>query len=213
MSVLMKKYAGRSAVIILLGLLQACSVLPRPEVVAVEYFTLESPTVPASSTIQSDPAGPVLLIARPQVRSDLDTPRIAYRQQDYTLHYYARSRWSDVPAQLLLPGLIESFESSGHFAAVLRTGSPATPQLRLDTEILEFGLDFRAQQGRFQLRLRAQLVDLSTRRVLVSHTFAVEKPLDAQTPYGGAQAANAAWQTLLPELVAFCTAALPPVQP
>ena len=213
MSVLMKKYAGRSAVIILLGLLQACSVLPRPEVVAVEYFTLESPTVPASSTIQSDPAGPVLLIARPQVRSDLDTPRIAYRQQDYTLHYYARSRWSDVPAQLLLPGLIESFESSGHFAAVLRTGSPATPQLRLDTEILEFGLDFRAQPSRFQLRLRAQLVDLSTRRVLVSHTFAVEKPLDAQTPYGGAQAANAAWQTLLPELVAFCTAALPPVQP
>ena len=213
MSVRMKKNIGYSAVIILLGLLQACSVLPRPEVVAVEYFTLESPTVPASSTIQSDPAGPVLLIARPQVRSDLDTPRIAYRQQDYTLHYYARSRWSDVPAQLLLPGLIESFESSGHFAAVLRTGSPATPQLRLDTEILEFSLDFRAQPSRFQLRLRAQLVDLSTRRVLVSHTFAVEKPLDVQTPYGGAQAANAAWQTLLPELVAFCTAALPPVQP
>jgi len=213
MSVRMKKYVGRSAVIILFGLLQACSVLPRPEIVAVEYFTLESPTVPAASTVQSDPAGPVLLIARPQVRPDLDTPRMAYRQQDYTLQYYARSRWSDVPTQLLLPGLIESFESSGHFAAVLRTGSPATPQLRLDTEILEFSLDFRAQPSRFQLRLRAQLVDLSTRRVLVSHTFLVEKPLDAQTPYGGAQAANAAWQALLPELVTFCTAALPPAQP
>ncbi len=85
MSVLMKKTVGRSAVIILFGLLQACSVLPRPEVVAVEYFTLESPTVPAASTVQSDPAGPVLLIARPQVRPDLDTPRMAYRQQDYTL--------------------------------------------------------------------------------------------------------------------------------
>jgi len=213
MSVRMKKYVGRSAVITLFGLLQACSVLPRPEVVTVEYFTLESPTVPAASTDQSDPAGPVLLIARPQVRPDLDTPRMAYRQQDYTLHYYARSRWSDVPTQLLLPGLIESFESSGHFAAVLRTGSPATPQLRLDTEVLEFSLDFRAQPSRFQLRLRAQLVDLSTRRVLASHTFAVEKPLDAQTPYGGAQAANAAWQALLPELVTFCAAALPPAQP
>ena len=210
MIVLMKKTVGRSAVIILFGLLQACSVLPRPEVVAVEYFTLESPTV---SVVQSAPAGPVLLIARPQVRPDLDTPRMAYRQQDYTLRYYARSRWSDVPAQLLLPGLIESFESSGHFAAVLRTGSPATPQLRLDTEILEFSLDFRAQPSRFQLRLRAQLVDLGTRRVLASHAFAIEKPLEAQTPYGGAQAANAAWQALLPELVTFCTAALPPVKP
>ena len=210
MIVLMKKTVGRSAVIILFGLLQACSVLPRPEVVAVEYFTLDTPAVP---TVQPAPAGPVLLIARPQVRPDLDTPRMAYRQQDYTLRYYARSRWSDVPAQLLLPGLIESFESSGHFAAVLRTGSPATPQLRLDTEILEFSLDFRAQPSRFQLRLRAQLVDLGTRRVLASHAFAIEKPLEAQTPYGGAQAANAAWQALLPELVTFCTAALPPVQP
>jgi len=210
MSVLMKKYVGRSAVIILFGLLQACSVLPRPDVVAVEYFTLDTPAV---STVQSAPAGLVLLIARPQVRPDLDTPRMAYRQQDYTLRYYARSRWSDVPAQLLLPGLIESFESSGQFAAVLRTGSPATPQLRLDTEILEFSLDFRAQPSRFQLRLRAQLVDLGTRRVLASHAFAIEKPLEAQTPYGGAQAANAAWQALLPELVTFCTAALPPVAP
>ncbi|HWS04075.1 MAG TPA: ABC-type transport auxiliary lipoprotein family protein [Gammaproteobacteria bacterium] len=206
----MKKTVGRSAVIILFGLLQACSVLPRPEVVAVEYFTLDTPAVP---TVQPAPAGPVLLIARPQVRPDLDTPRMAYRQQDYTLRYYARSRWSDVPAQLLLPGLIESFESSGQFAAVLRTGSPATPQLRLDTEILEFSLDFRAQPSRFQLRLRAQLVDLGTRRVLASHAFAIEKPLEAQTPYGGAQAANAAWQALLPELVTFCTAALPPVAP
>ena len=210
MIVLMKKTVGRSAVIILFGLLQACSVLPRPEVVAVEYFTLDTPALP---TVQPAPAGPVLLIARPQVRPDLDTPRMAYRQQDYTLRYYARSRWSDVPAQLLLPGLIESFESSGHFAAVLRTGSPATPQLRLDTEILEFSLDFRAQPSRFQLRLRAQLVDLGTRRVLASHAFAIEKPLEAQTPYGGAQAANAAWQALLPELVTFCTAALPPVAP
>ena len=210
MIVLMKKTVGRSAVIILFGLLQACSVLPRPEVVAVEYFTLDTPAAP---TVQPAPAGPVLLIARPQVRPDLDTPRMAYRQQDYTLRYYARSRWSDVPAQLLLPGLIESFESSGQFAAVLRTGSPATPQLRLDTEILEFSLDFRAQPSRFQLRLRAQLVDLGTRRVLASHAFAIEKPLEAQTPYGGAQAANAAWQALLPELVTFCTAALPPVAP
>ncbi len=210
MSVLMKKTIGRSAAIILLGLLQACSVLPRPEVVTVEYFTLDAPTVTA---VQPSPAGPVLLIARPQVRSDLDTPRMAYRQQDYTLRYYARSRWSDVPAQLLLPGLIDAFESSGQFAAVLRTGSPATPQLRLDIEILEFSLDFRAQPARFQLRLRAQLVDLGTRRVLTGHTFAVEKPLESQTPYGGAQAANAAWQSLLPELVTFCTAALQPAVP
>ncbi|MBI5460627.1 MAG: membrane integrity-associated transporter subunit PqiC [Gammaproteobacteria bacterium] len=206
----MNKACSRSAIIILAGLLQACSVLPRPETVAVEYFTLD---VPVALVVQVDTAGPTLLIARPQVRADLDTPRMTYRQQDYTLRYYARSRWADTPAHLLLPGLIESFEASGRFAAVLRAGSPATPRLRLDTEVLEFSQDYRVQPSRFQIRLRAQLVDLNTRHILASRTFTMDRPAEAQTPYGGAQAANAAWQALLPELVAFCTAALPSATP
>lgn len=203
----MNTSCSRIAIVVLSGLLQACSVLPRPETVAVEYFTLD---VPTDAAAQHNAANPVLLIARPQVRADLDTPRMAYRQQDYTLRYYAHSRWSDAPSQLLLPGLIDSFEASGRFAAVLRSGSPATPHVRLDTEVLEFSQDYRAQPSRFQIRLRVQLVDLKSRRVLASRTFAAEQTAEAQTPYGGAQAANAAWQALLPELVTFCTAALPP---
>lgn len=207
----MNKCRSRIAIVVLIGLMQACSVLPRPEAVAVEYFTLDVPV--AAAAARNNAAGPVLLIARSQVRADLDTPRMAYRQQDYALRYYARSRWSDVPSQLLLPGLIESFEASGRFAAVLRSGSPATPRFRLDTEVLEFSQDYRVQPSRFQIRLRAQLVDLSTRRILASRTFTAAHPAEAQTPYGGARAANAAWQALLPELVSFCTAAVPPVSP
>ncbi|MBI5040909.1 MAG: membrane integrity-associated transporter subunit PqiC [Gammaproteobacteria bacterium] len=162
----MNKCCSCIAIVILAGLIQACSVLPRPESVTVEYFTLDVPVVPA---MQGNMSGPTLLIGQPQVRADLNTPRMAYRQQDYTLRYYARSRWADTPAQLLLPGLIESFEASGRFAAVLRAGSPATPHLRLDTEVLEFSQDYRVQPSRFQIRLRAQLIDLSTRRILASH--------------------------------------------
>ncbi len=210
MNVRMKQLLGRSGLILLLAVLQGCSVLPRPEAVAVDHYTLDTPTV---ALAESAADAPVLLIARPQVRADLDTPRMAYRQQAHSLRYYARSRWSDAPAQLLLPGLIEAFEASGAFAAVLRTGSPATPRLRLDTELLEFSLDYRSQPGVFQLRLRAQLVDLSSRRVLASHIFSVDQALQEQSPYAGAQAANAAWQQLLPEVLSFCIAALPQPAP
>lgn len=200
--------ASRIALLQLLALLclSACTVLPKSETVAMERFTLDVPA-PVSTPARAD--APVLLVARPQARTDLDTPRMAYRRQDYQLEYFARSRWADAPPQLLLPGLVEALEASGRFAAVVRVGSPATPALRLDSELLEFTQDFRSEPSVFQLRLRVQLVDLQTRRVLATRIFAVERPAPAANAYGGAQAANAVWQALLPELVAFCTAALP----
>ncbi|MFN2308450.1 MAG: ABC-type transport auxiliary lipoprotein family protein [Gammaproteobacteria bacterium] len=185
-------------------LLSACSVLPQAQPVAIERYTLEVRPAQAAQPVAGDA---VLLVSRPQARADLDTPRMAYRQQDYTLRYFARSRWTDTPPQLLLPGLIEALEASGRFAAVVRVGSAATPQLRLDTELLDFSQDFRSEPSRFQLRLRAQLVDLRTRAVIASRVFEAHQPAPAQTPYGGVQAANAAWQALLPEVIDFCAGA------
>lgn len=195
---------------VLLALASACTVLPKAERIAVERYTLEPPAAgqpPAASATPAD--APVLLVARPQVRSDLDTPRMAYQRQDYELEYFTRSRWADTPAQLLLPGLVQALEASARFGAVVRVGSPAQPQLRLDTEVLEFTQDFRVDPAVFRVRLRAQLVDLQTRRVLATQTFAGERPTPSANAYGGAQAANAVWHALLPELVQFVAAATP----
>lgn len=188
------------------ALLPACSVLPRAQPVAVERYTLEMPPLEIAERAAD---GAVLLITRPQARADLDSPRMAYRKQDYTLRYFARSRWADAPAQLLLPGMIEALDASGRFSAVVRVGTAATPGLRLDSELLDFSQDFRVEPSVFRLRLRVQLIDLETRAVVASRIFEVQRPAPEETPYGGARAANAAWQALLPELVAFGTGALP----
>jgi cholesterol transport system auxiliary component len=185
--------------------LAACSVLPRGEPVVIDRYTLETPAWPA---LDAEPAAPVLLVTRPLARVELDTPRMAYREQDYQLRYFARSRWADVPPQLLLPGLVEALEASGHFGAVVQVGSAARPDLRLDVELLEFSQDFRVAPSEFQLRLRLQLVDLKTRAVLASRLFSTRVEAPERSPHGVAAAANAAWQTLLPELVAFCSEAL-----
>jgi cholesterol transport system auxiliary component len=135
----------------------------------------------------------VLLVNRPMARVELDTTRMAYREQDYQLRYFARSRWADTPAQLLLPGLVEALEASGQFGAVVRVGSAARADLRLDADLLEFSQDFRVGPGEFQLRLRLQLVDLETRAVLASRIFTTRAAAPERSPYGVAQAANAAW--------------------
>lgn len=191
-------------------LLSACSILPKANPVSIEHYTLDV-QLPAATPASSD--GPVLLIARPLASAELDSSRMAYRKQDHALQYFARSRWADTPPQLLLPGLIEAFEASGRYAAVIRIGSAADPQLRLDTELLEFSQDFRVEPSQFDIRLRVQLVDLTSRKVVASRIFESRQAAPAPSPYGGAQAANTAWRTLLPELVAFCVASLPATTP
>lgn len=185
--------------------LAACSVLPRSKPVIIDRYTLD---IPAWHVQAAGADAPVLLVTRPLARVDLDTPRMAYREQDYQLQYFARSRWADTPTQLLLPGLVEALEASGHFGAVVRVGSAARPDLRLDVELLEFSQDFRVAPGEFQLRLRLQLVDLETRAVLASRLFATHAVAPERSPRGVAVAANTAWQALLPELVVFCADSL-----
>lgn len=194
-----------AAVLAVSMLLAACSVLPRAESVAIDRYTLEA-MPQAVQTAHTD--GPVLLVTRPLVRADLDSPRMAYREQDYQLRYFARSRWTDTPAQLLLPGLVEALEASGRFGAVIRMGSAARPGLRLDTEVLEFSQDFRTEPSEFQIRLRLQMVDLESMSVVASRIFTVRQAAPERSPQGVAQAANAAWQALLPELVGFGIEAL-----
>lgn len=191
-------------------LLPACTVLPKPNPVSVERYTLD---VQFPDALQTAPGSPVLLIALPLARAELDTPRMAYSIQDHALQYFANSRWADAPPQLLLPGLIEAFEASGRYAAVIRVGSAADAQLRLDTEVLEFSQDFRVKPSRFDLRLRVQMVDLTSRKVIASRIFESHQVAPVESSYGGAQAANVAWQTLLPDLVAFCAAHLSAAAP
>ena len=185
--------------------LAACSVLPRSEPVIIDRYTLDMPAWRAQA---ADVDAPVLLVTRPLARVELDTPRMAYREQDYQLQYFARSRWVDTPAQLLLPGLVEALEASGMFVAVVRVGSAAQPDLRLAVELMEFSQDFRVAPSEFQLRLRLQLVDLETRAVLANRLFSTRAVAPERSPRGVAVAANTAWQALLPELVAFCADSL-----
>lgn len=185
--------------------LAACSIMPRAEPVTIDRYTLEAPAWPVR---EADVDAPVLLVNRPMARIDLDTTRMAYREQDYQLRYFARSRWADTPAQLLLPGLVEALEASGQFGAVVRVGSAARADLRLDADLLEFSQDFRVGPGEFQLRLRLQLVDLETRAVLASRIFTAHAAAPERSPRGVVHAANAAWQALLPELVGFTSAVL-----
>jgi cholesterol transport system auxiliary component len=146
----------------------------------------------------------VLAISMPRARAGYDTAQIAYLRRPYELEYFAKSQWVDTPARMLAPLLVRALEHSGGFRAVLQAPSTVPADLRLDTELTRLQHDFGTQPSRVELALRAQLVDLRTKRVLAEREFEEVEIAPSEDAYGGVIAANRALQRMLAQLAEFC---------
>lgn len=164
-------------------LLAACTALQAPPVEQVSTYVLEAMPAAGAPRPKRDL---VLEVSAPRARPGFDTPQMAYTQRANALEYFARNRWADTPARMLAPLIAQALNQSGGFRAVVQAPSLAAANLRLDTELVRLQQDFGAKPSRVRLTLRAQLIDVDSRRVL---------------------AANRALARLLERLAAFCAEA------
>jgi cholesterol transport system auxiliary component len=188
------------------GLVCGCSVLPKPEPVAMDQYVLEY--MPGQSAVAAADDIPVLVVTTPRAHGGYDTHRIAYMKQEFGLRYYTRSRWADTPARMLAPLMAEAMNASGHFRALYASPGRVSAGLRLDTELIRFHQDFTVQPDVLHLTIRAQLVDLEQQQVLATQLFDIREPAESADAYGGVQAANRAVQVLLGQLTEFCAGAV-----
>lgn len=152
----------------------------------------------------------VLAVSMPRARAGFDTSQMVWVQQAHGLKVYSRNRWVDTPARMLAPLIAQTLEHSGAFQSVVQTPSAISPMLRLDTELIRLQQDFSMQPSRVQFTLSAQLIDLSTRRVIASAEFDETENAVTDDAYGGVRAANLALERLLVRLTAFCVKHAPP---
>lgn len=186
------------------ALLAACAAVQAPDADRSNTYVLEA--IPA--TVAPRPRRDLVLeVSAPRARPGFDTPMMAYTQRPNALEYFARNRWADTPARMLAPLLAQALERSGGFRAVVQAPSSANAELRLDTELVRLQQDFGARPSRVQFTLRAQIIDLGTRRVLASAEFDESEPAASEDPYGGVIAANRALARLLGRLADFCATA------
>ncbi len=182
-------------------LLSGCSVLPKPEPVAMNQYLLEY--TPAETATAVDDI-PVLIVTTPRAHGGYDTHRIAYMEQAFGLRYYTRSRWADTPSRMLAPLLADAIQATGQFQGLYAVPGSIAADYRLDTELIRFHQDFTQQPGVVHITLRAQLVDLRENRVVRTQQFNIVEPTTANDSYGGVVAANKAVSRLLDELAQFC---------
>lgn len=185
-----------------------CSLLPQPDSARAPATYALAPATPEESRVDNREAEPVLLVTVPQAHAGYASPQIAYTSRPYELSFYSRNEWLDAPSRMLRPILVSTLEQTGHFGAVVTETNAALAQYRLDTEIVRLVHELGSNPHRGRVVLRAQLTDITRRRVLATRTVRAEEATPDGTPYGAVVAINRALARAVDELAAFCVDAI-----
>lgn len=156
----------------------------------------EPAAVESVLAVPKPPVG-VLLIAVPQAQPGFDSPRMAYAQRPFEVHYYSANQWADAPTRLLAPLLVRMAEQRGVARTVVALPSSVRGDVRLDIDQLALVQEFWQPPSRVRGAFRAQLVKLPEQIVLGSRQFEATESAPSDDAYGGATAANRVVAALL----------------
>jgi len=191
---------GKGMLVVILAALAGC-MLPQNNAPPPQTYLLGEQAFPPAPA--RPPSGRILLINVSKGTPGFDSRRIAYTREPPKLDYYNDSVWSDTPAKMLLPALVRAFESTGAFKAVVSLPSPVLADLRMDVDLIRLQQEFMTQPSQVRLTLRSTVVDMKNRQVLGAQIFEAVEPAPSENAFGGVQAANAAMQKVLGEMILF----------
>ena len=125
---------------------------------------------------------------------------MAYLLRPYEVNYYAYNQWADTPARMLQRIMVENFDKTGLWSAVLQTPGAVPAQYRLDCDNLVLEQQFLSNPSRVRLALRVQIVETKEQSILGSRYFELFEAAPSDDPYGGVVAANQVSAKLITEM-------------
>ena len=116
-----------------------------------------------------------LLIDSPIAAAGLNTSRVALRQSQIELEYFANAAWTDAAPKMVQRLMIESFENSGRIISVGRQAVGLRADFILATELREFQAEYEGKGDSdppdIRIRLNAKLVKMPQRTIVASKTY------------------------------------------
>ena len=177
-----------------------CSLGPREISSPRTYFLNPEISWKDPHTFGDRIAPSVLLVTQPKAQAGFDTTRMAYLLRPYEVNYYAYNQWADTPARMLQRIMVENFDKTALWSAVLQTPGAVPAQYRLDCDNLVLEQQFFSNPSRIRLALRVQLIETKTQSVLATRSFELFETAPSDDPYGGVIAANHATAKLITEM-------------
>lgn len=195
-----KELDAKIAAALVALVLAGCSTLRPTEAESVRTYLLEAQF---DRTEQIKPIPLVLTVSPPRAVPGYDTVRMAFVRQPHRLEYFAKNRWAETPAKMLGPLLVRALEQRTGFKAVTPADGMVKGDLRLDTEITLLQQEFTTSPSRLHMKLRVQLVEQASYRVLATQVFDAVEAAPTDDPYGGVIAANRLLPRLLGQIADF----------
>jgi cholesterol transport system auxiliary component len=161
---------------------------------AIIYYVMEDG---GRTVAETAPSTQTLLLADTTAGAFYDTDGMAFSSKAGTRGYYQYARWSERSSKRFSDLLLGRLERERIFAAVMQSGSSVRGDWLLMTDILDLHHDATERPGVVRMELRAELVDLKTRRLLARKSFVQTIPVGSYDAAGAHQAfSQAATMTL-----------------
>lgn len=145
-----------------------------------------------------------LLVTTPETNPAYNTTQMAYVVKPYEINYFSLNNWVEIPAQMLHPLIVQTLQNTHHFHAIVTSSYFGHYDYLLSTQILKLQQNFLCQDLNYELKLRVQLIKITTNEVVATKQISVFEPIRQATPYGGVIAANRATAKALQEIATFC---------
>lgn len=145
-----------------------------------------------------------LMVAQPQISSAYNTNQIAYTTKPYLVAYYSRNHWTETPAEMIHPLIVQTLQATNYFRAVVSPPYTGNYDYLLTTQINKLQIDMLNKPASVRFSIRLQLVKLATNHIVATKTLNIDEPMANNTPYEGVLAANEAAKQALEQIADFC---------
>ena len=187
-------------VIVLGSLLSGCLGLGK-ETPGVVNYVLEDLAAPAQKTAPADPRS--LLVLDTTASGFYDNEYLVYSRAQGTRGQYQYARWTERPGKRFSDLLQKRLAAQSGFASVAVAGGQVRGDLVLDTELSEFYHEADTSPGSVRVQLRAELIDLKTRKLIGRQWFERRVPIASYDAAGAAKGFNQATTGVLDDVVAW----------
>lgn len=184
-------------------LLSGCLNLTGKNSPAVVNYVLEDKTATTQTAAIPDPR--TLLVLDTTTTGYYDNESLVFSGAPGTRAQYQYARWTERPGKRFSDLLRARLDAQSGFAHIAVAGGQVRGDLLLDTELTEFYHEAETSPGSVRVALRADLIDLKTRKLLSRKTFERRVPITRYDAAGAADGFNRASSAILDDVVVWLT--------
>lgn len=185
--------------IVAISLISACSIFsPVKSPVMNQYVLKDTPHV--KKHVKHD----IVIAVAPITSASLyNHYEMAYTTSPYEIDYFTKSKWAELPANMLQNLLIKTLSDTHYFKGVIAMPTYEQFDYLLNAQLLELKQVFYGDRSHYQVKLKVDLIAMHRNQLIASKTFAKTVTAHENTARGGVIAANLAVREVLKQMDHF----------